>query len=213
MSAAVLPDRERALVASAAEWRLIGLLFECPRTGWIDEIAALAAECEDSQLKQAAAAAREEASEGVYHSVLGPGGPAPAREVSYHETLQLGYLMSEIGAFYDAFGYGPKTSEAVDHISVEAGFLSFLHLKRVYALESGHEQAAESAAEAARDFIDRHLRMVAEPLSAILANTGLDYLDLAAQALLRRTGKKQTLPVIGQPEMMLDPDCEIGCGA
>ena len=71
--------RAHALLRQAAEWRLIGLLFECPVGTWRDDIVALARDIDDPLLGSAVAHALEEASEGLYHSTFGPGGPAPAR--------------------------------------------------------------------------------------------------------------------------------------
>ena len=68
-----------ALLREAAEWRLISLLFECPNEEWQAQVAALAAEITDADLKAAAVAAREEAGEGIYHTIFGPGGPAAPR--------------------------------------------------------------------------------------------------------------------------------------
>ena len=42
-------DSGRAM-ADALNWRLIGLLLERPRSGWIEEAEALAAETRDRQL-------------------------------------------------------------------------------------------------------------------------------------------------------------------
>ena len=84
-----MPDTEpdtTDLLRAAAEWRLLGLLFSCPQGDWQAEVAALASEVDDQQLKAAADAARTEASEGLYHTTFGPGGPAAAREVSYLQS-------------------------------------------------------------------------------------------------------------------------------
>ncbi|MBK9162872.1 MAG: hypothetical protein IPM21_03010 [Acidobacteria bacterium] len=65
----------------------------------------------DKQLRRAARSAQKEASEGLFHSIFGPGGPAPGREVSYRGWVQPGYLLSELSTFYNAFSYQPKTHE------------------------------------------------------------------------------------------------------
>ncbi len=73
-------QRTRKLLSEAAEWRLIGMLLACPQGDWRPQIAKLAAEVNDEPLKQAAAAMADEASEGLYHTTFGPGGPAaPAK--------------------------------------------------------------------------------------------------------------------------------------
>ena len=68
------------LLREAAEWRLISLMFECPVGDWQQNVKNLADETDEAQLKTAAEFAKVEASEGLYHSIFGPGGPAPARD-------------------------------------------------------------------------------------------------------------------------------------
>ena len=210
--------RAHALLRQAAEWRLIGRLFECPDGTWRDDIAALARDVDDPLLGSAVTHALEEASEGLYHSTFGPGGPAPPREVSYARAVQLGYLLSELTAFYDAFAYRPVTRESPDHVSVEAGFIAYLRLKEAYAAERGDKEQASVTAEAAAAFMREHLAVVAGPLSATLDASGVAYLAAAARSLANRVGLSlskavsspggRTLPVI-QP---IEDEDEIACG-
>lgn len=211
-----MDPRTHALLRQAAEWRLIGLLFECPADAWRDDIVALARDIDDPLLGSAAAHALEEADEGLYHSTFGPGGPAPPREVTYVTAIQLGSLLSELRAFYDAFAYRPAAREAPDHVSVEAGFIGYLLLKQAYAVARGDEEQASVAAEAATTFMREHLAMLAEPLAATLDASGLEYLAEAARALATRAGPPPSamaahggrlLPVI-QP---IEDDDEIAC--
>lgn len=208
--------RVHALLKQAAEWRLIGLLFECPVGAWRDDIGALARDVDDPVLGSAVAHALEEASEGLYHSTFGPGGPAPPREVSYVKAVQLGSLLSELAAFYDAFAYRPVTRESPDHVSVEAGFVGYLRLKEAYAVMRGDEEQAAVTAEAAATFMREHLTALAEPLAATLEASGLAYLAEAARALATRAGPPPSavaphggrlLPVI-QP---IEDEDEIAC--
>ena len=180
--------RVHALLKQAADWRLIGLLFECPVGTWRDDIAALARDTGDALLYSAVTHAIEEASEGLYHSTFGPGGPAPPREVTYVKAVQLGYLLSELTAFYDAFAYHPVTRESPDHVSVEAGFIGYLRLKEAYAVTRGDEDQASVTADAAATFMREHLSALAEPLAATLDASGLAYLAEAARALATRVG-------------------------
>lgn len=183
-----LDTRERHLLQEAAEWRLLALLFECPGPGWQDQIAAISPEIADAELQAAAHHALAEASEGLYHSIFGPGGPAPPREASYQRSVQLGYLMSELAAFYDAFAYRPTAGEAPDHISVETAFIAYLRLKEAYALACSDAEHAAVTAEAAQRFRQDHLSALAEPLAVALRTSGVRYLALAGEALLRRVG-------------------------
>lgn len=176
-----------ALLQDATDWRLIGLLLECPRPGWLEEVSALGTKTGDSLLRDAARAATD-ASEGVYHSIFGPGGPAPPREVSYSNTIQLGQLLSELAAHYNAFGFSPFSHETLDHISVEAGFVGYLRLKEAYARSRGDDDHADLAAEAASRFIEEHLSRIAGPLAARLGQSGVEYLAVVSRALIERTG-------------------------
>ena len=191
-----LDERTALPLREAGEWRMLGLLFECPGPLWRERIHALAQEVSDPVLRSAAEAAGEEASEGDYHYIFGPGGPAPAREVSYHETIQLGYLISELMSYYEAFSYHPATAEALDHVSVEAGFVGYLRLKEAFGIANGEFEAAGVARNAAKDFVRDHLSCVAQPLATSLAASGVAYLAAAGKALLARVGPPRTLPVI-----------------
>lgn len=193
-----LDKRELQLAKEAAEWRLISMLFECPSDAWRAQLTGLAAEVEDPQLKSAAHDALEEADEGLFHHTFGPGGPAPAREASYHQTVELGYLMSEIQAYYNAFAYQPLAAEAPDHISVETGFIAYLKFKQAYALARGEAEHAAIASEAAQSFLKDHLRVMAHPLAGHLANSGISYLEKAGAIVGQRVGP---LPVAASPTL------------
>ena len=184
----MLGERELQLAREAAEWRLLSLLFECPNETWRANITALAAQIDDAELKTAVEDALNEASEGLYHHTFGPGGPAPAREATYRQTVQLGYLMAELQAFYNAFAYAPVTAEAPDHIAVETGFIAYLKIKEAYALACGDQERAATAAESAQKFIDEHLKNIAHPLAGHLESSEFNYLVKAGSALASRVG-------------------------
>jgi nitrate reductase assembly molybdenum cofactor insertion protein NarJ len=209
---AVLNERELHLVKEAAEWRLISLLFECPSPGWGEQVTMLMKEVADVELQSAAHDALEEAGEGLFHHAFGPGGPAPAREATYHQTVQLGYLMSELQAYYNAFAFQPVTAEAPDHVSVEAGFIAYLKMKEAYALTCQDEERASTAAESAQRFIEDHLTNLALPLAERLEGSGIGYLAMASAALLRRVGPPRVAPSplpILQDEL---PEGAFACG-
>lgn len=184
------------LLRDAAEWRLIGLLLECPGPDWRTQMAGLAKEVADPKLKAVAKAALTEASEALYHSTFGPGGPAAPREVSYRQSLMPGQMLEEIGAFYQAFAYQPTISEPPDHIAVMTGFVAYLRLKEAL----GNAEQAEITSKAARDFIDNHLNVMAEPLAKSLAHSGIAYLAQTGEALLKRVGlcRAVGVPVAGE---------------
>ena len=191
------------LLRDAARWLLLAKLFECPSERWRRELAALADESDDAKLQDAARAALASATEGDYHSVFGPGGPAPPREVSYCESVELGSLMSELGAYYHAFGYQPVVSEPPDHVAVEIGFLAYLRLKQAHATHSGRSDNAEIARQAAERFRADHLATVAPQLASLLAASGIDYLAQASARLAARAASPRPrtfLPVVDNPE-------------
>jgi len=194
--------RVRDLLLDGARWRLLGRLFECPGEAWRRDVAALAGEVDDAGLRAAAEAALVTATEGQYHSVFGPGGPAPPREVSYHDTLELGSLMSELAGCYEAFGYRPATSEAPDHVATETGFVAYLRFKEAYAVASGDAERATLTAQAAERFRTDHLAMCAAPLAAVLFDSEIDYLAQASGLLAARAGdppSRTRLPMLQEP--------------
>ncbi|MGE0815364.1 MAG: molecular chaperone TorD family protein [Vicinamibacterales bacterium] len=202
-----------ALLRDAAAWRLLGRLFECPSESWRADVTALAAEVRDADLAGAAASALDEASEGLYHSLFGPGGPAPPREVSYHDTLELGSVMSSLAGLYEAFGYRPALLESPDHVAVEIGFVAFLRTKEAYAVMAGDAEHQAVAREAADGFQARHLANVADRLAAHLVEAPVEYLRTASRVLARRVGPRpgpKLLPVIQPP---IDDGAEFACDA
>lgn len=207
----ILSEGELRLAQEAAEWRLLSLLFECPTSAWRSQITALMGEVVDPDLKSAAQDALHDSSEGVFHYVFGPGGPAPPREATYHQTVQLGYLMSELQAYYGAFAFSPTTHEPPDHVSVETGFIAYLRMKEAYALSCRDEERAATAAESAQRFLQEHLANIAQPLADRLEGSGIPYLAKAGAALLRRVGPPQTpaspLPILQEEQAESDWAC------
>ncbi|REJ75534.1 MAG: hypothetical protein DWQ47_08660 [Acidobacteria bacterium] len=200
-------DLENKFIAEAAAWRLLGLLFECPSEDWKNEISTISKEVSDEKLVKAAELALTEGSEGLYHSIFGPGGPAPCREVSYRSWVQPGPLLSEIRAFYNAFGFAPDTPETPDHVSVEAAFVAYLKLKQAYALSLAADEHVRVTAEAVDNFLKGHLSKIAGPLSASLSRSGVEYLSIAGECLGELAGAdpdsastRRFLPVIPDEE-------------
>ncbi len=178
----------KGLLQEAACWRLLSLLFERPADGWRAQVEALSAEVPDGALREAAGAALREATESMYCSLFGPGGPAPAREASCRPGIQLGHLLAEITGIYQAFGYRYAAGEPPDHIAVETGFVAYLKLKQVYAGCSGAAEEAQRCAEAVEYFLSRRLSVLAFAAREALEKVGPPYLTLAATALCERTG-------------------------
>jgi hypothetical protein len=193
----------------AAEWRLLALLFSRPRRGWEEEVSALAAEA-GPPLRAAAAAARG-APEGAYHAILGAGGLASPREAGHAGWIDPGRILADLTARYQAFGFAPAAEEPDDHLAVECDFVSYLHLKEVYARAQELPAAAELTREARERFLCDHLAVVGHGLSRKLPEGAPAHLVLAARALTSR------LPAPpAAPERAFEPACdplEGGCPA
>lgn len=204
------------LLNDAAEWRLISLLFDCPQGDWFRQVALLGEQVRDESLRKAARAAQKEAEEGPFHSIFGPGGPAPGREVSYRSWVEPGQLLSELSAYYEAFGFKTRTNEVPDHIAVEAGFVGYLRLKELYARECGDDENAEITADASVSFINDHLSKYAEKLNSLLSNSRIEYLELAGEVLYARIGPdkdKSQLREAALPILAEERDAMFECGA
>jgi nitrate reductase assembly molybdenum cofactor insertion protein NarJ len=185
-----------ALLTEASEWRLMGLLFEYPSADWRANLEALLPSLPDPALRALADAALQHSSEGLHFALFGPAGTVPVREVTYRGGVQFGYLMAELAAFYEAFGYEPQVEEAPDHLAVQLGFLAFLRLKQVHAMMQEDPDRAAVTADAAANFVKDHLAVQAEPVLARLENFAPDYLVDAGKWILARTGPA---PVSGYP--------------
>ncbi len=207
-----------ALVESA-EWRLLGLLFERPRAGWWEELAALACEVASEDLRAAAGAATA-ATEGEYLALLGPGGAVSPREVGYRPMEDPGRLLADIGAFHRAFAFHPAAEDPSDHVAQEVGLAGYLSLKVAFAEHEGNRSAAATAAAARDRFISAHLGVFAHEFASRLAAAatarGTSYLALAARALAARVspsrqarhGAPAAIPVLDRE----DPG-EMRCGS
>ena len=137
-----------------------------------------------------------------------------AREVSYRGGMQPGYLMAELAAYYDAFGYQPALDEPDDHMAVTLGFVSYLKLKQAYALAAGDTERARIAEEAAANFLKDHLAAYAAPVAAALENSGPDFLAEAGKMVLSRTGAPPDSARISRSHWPAEAESdEITCGA
>jgi nitrate reductase assembly molybdenum cofactor insertion protein NarJ len=173
----------RRAMAGALDWRLIGLLLERPRSGWIEEAEALAAETRHTDLRDAVQAARG-ATEGTYLSLFAEGGFVSPRETTWRHREDPGQILADIAGFYEAFAFRPRAEDPLDHIAVEAGFIGYLCLKEAQALARDDEESAEITASARRSFIDDHLGQFAEKWAERISATGVPHLCAAAQALV-----------------------------
>jgi TorA maturation chaperone TorD len=146
--------------------------------------------------------------------VFGPGGPVPPREASYHASVELGSLMSEIEGDYAAFAYQPETDEPPDHIAIETGFIAYLRLKEAFACATGDEESAQIARRASERFTADHLSHLAHPLAGLLDHSGVAYLAEASSIIAARVGPKpptRQLPVIQPGQAGADDEGEFSC--
>jgi hypothetical protein len=172
-------------MAEAARWRLLGLLLERPRSGWYEEVAALAREVQDTALQSVADAARAER-EGEYLRLLGPGAPVSPREVAYRGLADPGWVLADLRRFYDAFAYRPRAEDPIDHVAVETGFVAYLLLKEEAARAAGDDAAAHTTASAREAFVATHLAAMARSLAHALAPYGASGVATAAALLAAR---------------------------
>ena len=194
-------------IAEAATWRLLGLLLERPRAGWHAEVAALALEVADPDLRAAVQAAQT-ATEGEYLHLVGPGGIASPRAVAYAGYQDPGRVLAEIAEFYKAFAFQPRAEDPIDHVAVATGFVGYLALKEAFAEASGNNVAAKTTAEARQRFVETYLVMIAHPFAERVALAGPSYLMEVAQALAARV-PAPTHPTLLAP----DEDVPAECGA
>jgi len=193
-----------ALIAQAAEWRLLGLLLERPRPGWHEEVAALGREVRHADLRGAAAAAAA-ATEGEYLALLGPAGVSP-REVSYQTFADPGALLAQLAAMYEAFAFQPRAEDPADHLAVEAGFVGYLFLKEAFARSRGERVAAATTATARQRMLAEHLT-AARPLAQRLAAAGESYLAAASAILAEQVPEHRAVGV------SVDSGDGFACGA
>ncbi|MFN3326615.1 MAG: molecular chaperone TorD family protein [Bryobacteraceae bacterium] len=202
------------LLLEAAEWRLLGLLFEYPGESWRRQLERLAPDLRREPMRQLADSALETATPGLHLALFGPGGTVPIREAAHQGGVQLGYLMAEIAAYYEAFAYQPAAGEPEDHLAVEAGFIAFLRMKEAIAVDACEADAAEVVRDAAAAFVRDHLAVLAEPVARALETYGPEYLVEAGGILLERTGRpaRSSYP-LGSPLTDDEETGHFGCGA
>lgn len=212
MSVAVSQEVKDHLRESA-EWRLFGLLFEYPTPLWRQSLTALIPDLGGGALASLAQDALRYQTEGLHIALFGPSGSVPVREVAYQGGVQSGYLVSELAAYYAAFGYTPTAEEPPDHLAIELGFLAYLKMKHALALACGDPSQASVAADAAASFRKDHLAFMVEPIAQVLPTFAPDYLTEAGSVLLHRLGPapRSSYP-LSAPSMRDEDDEDITCG-
>jgi nitrate reductase assembly molybdenum cofactor insertion protein NarJ len=147
----------RELLLEASEWRILSLLLSRPHRERKSEVSGLVGESTNARLKEIARAWCDNASEGAYLQLLGPGGLVPARAVAYRPFADPGQILADLARHHRAFGFHPTAEEPPDHVAVLADFVSYLFLKEAYARESGDAEAVSISGDARERFINEHL--------------------------------------------------------
>jgi len=192
------------LIATAAEWRLFSLLLTRPHARWADEVSALAREVRHRDLRAAAKAACG-ATEGEYLWLFGPGGAVSPRAVSYRGFEDPGQILAALSAFYDAFGFQPRSEDPIDHVAVLTDFVGFLLLKEAYARTNGDRTAATTTATARELFLKTQLSPMAGAMAERLAPAEGTMVAAAVRLLAKRVPRHRA------PATAIDPLS--GCGA
>ncbi len=209
----MLPDEVVRLLSEAAEWRLYGLLFEYPGEEWRAQVLALLPDLREDRLRALGEAALKHATPGLHIALFGPAGSVPAREVKWQGGVQFGYLMAELNAYYEAFGYAATAEEAADHFAIELGFVSYLKMKQALAVSEGAEQRAAVAAEALAQFVKDHIAVCAEPVFKLLENYGPEYLIEAGGRIVLLAGPSpRSAYPLALPDEIDDDSSEMTCG-
>jgi len=208
-----ISEEVKGLLRESAEWRLLGLLFEYPTAAWRQSLAAVLADLRGTALASLAEDALRFQTEGLHIALFGPSGSVPVREVAYQGGVQSGYLVSELAAYYAAFGYTPTAEEPPDHLAIELGFVAYLKMKQALALACGDPAAASVAADAVASFRNDHLTVMAEPIAHLLPTFAPDYLTEAGAMLLHRLGPapRSSYP-LSAPSMRDEADEDLTCG-
>lgn len=206
----MVEEQVSRLLAEAAEWRLLGLLFEYPDAAWRQRLETLLPDVRQESMRALGRAALDYSTEGLHIALFGPAGTVPVREVTYQGGVQFGYLMAELSAYYEAFGYRSGIDEADDHFAVELGFAAYLKMKQALAAAAGDDERAAVTADAAAAFRKDHLAVLAEPVAKGLENFAPDYLAEAGSYILEQTGPppRSSYPLSAS----FDEDEETSCG-
>jgi len=171
------------LLRDAAQWHLLALLLARPTAERKAEARSLANEVGAADLGAVTGAWCDNASEGAYLQLLGPGGLVPAREVAYRPFADPGWVLSDIARHHQAFAFHPGAEEPADHISVLADFVSYLLVKEAYARENTQRGEDELTRNTRQRFVEEHISPVAGRIAERLEACGASDWGAAARIL------------------------------
>jgi len=145
----------------AAQYRFAALLLRPPWPGRRAALVELAGETSwsDGPDPGPVAEAEDAAVEAEAFRVLGQAGDVSALSSDYVGSgyADKGPILADVAGFYRAFGYEPSLREPPDHFAAIFEFLSFLSLKRTWALLEGDPEQARIAQEAEEKLRAEHL--------------------------------------------------------
>ncbi len=159
------------LVAAARRWQCAARLFDYPSSE--SDLAAVVHACAEeaegvpvattaagAALADAAASLGSVDDLAAEHTFLfARQAPAPPRESSYAilpATAQ-GTIMSDLGAFYRAFGFGTRAALPPDHLCAELAFVGALLAKEAIARDNGWREPTRLTRSARQRFLREHL--------------------------------------------------------
>lgn len=174
----------------AAAWRLLSQIFTYPDAGWAHRLELLCGCLREEKLVPLARRAAGEATPELWVRLFGPGRPVRIRSVSWEGGLQPGYLLAELAAFYEAFGYLAPAGSAPDDLSVLLDFAAWLELKLAYAGVRQDREAIEVTARALENFLSRFVSTVAWRVFRQLEGLGPEFLVEAARLAAERSGSE-----------------------
>jgi TorA maturation chaperone TorD len=86
----------------------------------------------------------------------------------------------------------PHVEEPIDHIAVEAAFVSYLLLKAAFATARGDHEAAATTECARQGFVESHLATLAGTFAERVEGAGPSYLLPVARLLAARMPARRT---------------------
>jgi hypothetical protein len=182
----------REALSSAAEWYLIGMLFERPGRHRLDQLQVVSTEIVDPQLQEAARDLLV-LTEETYLQLFGPGGAVSPREVAYIGWQDPGKILAQLEMLYESFSYRPRREDPVDHVAVEAGFVSYLYIKEAYSQVSANSDAGSVTNDVRKKFIEEHFGLLVQGLHQKL--TGGPFSKLLDAMVSRLQGFGFTKPI------------------
>lgn len=106
-----------------------------------------------------------------YHRLFVTKSECPVSEGSYH-LAERGPILGDVTAFYKAFRIQfHSESGPPDSIKMELGFMHYLALKKIYALEHKLREAFQTTEDAEKKFLSDHLGRWALPFAKRLKET------------------------------------------